>query len=51
MHFKISTATSEGIFINEIYCFLALIILLGHDVLEIINDSACYTILEVAKKS
>lgn len=38
MLFKISPASSAGIFINEIYCFLALIILMEHDVWETIND-------------
>ena len=38
MCFKISTASSAGVFINKICCFLALIILMGHDVREAIND-------------
>ena len=38
MHFKISAACSARVLINEIYCFLALINLMGHDVREAIND-------------
>jgi hypothetical protein len=36
--FKISTASSAGVFINKIYCSLALVILMGRDIQEAIND-------------
>ena len=38
MHFKISAASSARVLINKIYCFLALIILMRHDVRDAIND-------------